>query len=78
MALGTWVSPKLKRLRRAVAGEVAGEAELLAKFGAVTGHQPEGLDASEFGTFCDACGVHFNRLEMQVRCAASPLAGGLH
>ena len=67
VALGTWVSPKLKRLRRAVAGEAA----LLATYRSVTGRQPEGLDAAEFGRFCDACGVHFNRLEMQ----APPRAG---
>ena len=67
VALGTWVSPKLKRLRRAVAGEAA----LLATYRSVTGRQPEGLDAAEFGRFCDACGVHFNRLEMQ----AAPRAG---
>ena len=57
---------------------MAGEAALLATFRAITGRQPEGLDAAEFGSFCDACGVHFNRLEMQARCATSPLAGGLH
>ena len=41
-----WVSPKLKKLRRAVAGEAA----LLATFRTVTGRQPEGLDAAEFGS----------------------------
>ena len=41
------------------------EAALLTAFRAVTGRRPEGLDAAEFGRFCDACGVHFNRLEMQ-------------
>jgi len=63
VALGTWVSPRLKRLR----GAVEGEAELLGKYRASVPapKQPEGLDASEFSSFCDACGVHFNRLEMQ-------------
>ena len=61
VALGTWVAPKLKKLRKAVADE----AQLLAKFRAVESERPEGLNAAEMERLCDACGVHFNRLEMQ-------------
>lgn len=61
VALGTWVAPKLKKLRKAVPDE----QQLLAKFRAVESERPEGLNAAEMEKLCDACGVHFNRLEMQ-------------
>lgn len=61
VGLGTWVAPKLKRLRRGMADEAA----LLSKFRLVESAQPEGLSAKEMHAFCAACGVRFNRLEMQ-------------